>query len=166
MNDSSGSSVSSTGLSPQKMLDSRASSFMHNGAGPLGTLAGGLDQAPSSVYQGNFNTTSGEAVATANKYSTSGVDVLGILSRAITRPNPSIALGPVDLSCSFAISDARHPEQPLIYASETFCHLTVIRSTRSSAKTAASSRPPAPRSRRAPNVSTRTTAPSSTSKGI
>ncbi|SPO45837.1 related to white collar 1 protein [Moesziomyces antarcticus] len=124
MNDSSGSSVSSTGLSPQKMLDSRASSFMHNGAGPLGPLAGGLDQAPSSVYQGNFNTTSGEAVATANKYSTSGVDVLGILSRAITRPNPSIALGPVDLSCSFAISDARHPEQPLIYASETFCHLT------------------------------------------
>ena len=125
MNDSSGSSVSSSSLSPQKMMDSRSNSFMATGAaagGGGGT--NGLGEALSSVYQGNFNTTSGEAVPTANKYSTSGVDVLGILSRAITRPNPSIALGPVDLSCSFAISDARHPEQPLIYASETFCHLT------------------------------------------
>lgn len=117
MNDSSGSSVSSSSLSPQKMLDSRSNSF----APPMpGTNAGAIGE----VYQGNFNTTSGEAISTSNKYSSSGVDVLGILSRAITRPNQSIALGPVDLSCSFAISDARHPEQPLIYASETFCHLT------------------------------------------
>lgn len=123
MNDSSGSSVSSSDMSPQKMLDSRSSSFMQSTGVPVGAGSAGLD-ASSSVYQGNFNTTSGEAVATSNKYSASGVDVLGILSRAITRPNPSIALGPVDLSCSFAISDARHPEQPLIYASETFCHLT------------------------------------------
>ncbi|SPO26313.1 related to white collar 1 protein [Ustilago trichophora] len=124
MNDSSGSSVSSSSLSPQKMLDSRSNSFMQTGGAAAGNgSANGLD-APSSVYQGNFNTSSGEAVPTSNKYSSSGVDVLGILSRAITRPNPSIALGPVDLSCSFAISDARHPEQPLIYASETFCHLT------------------------------------------
>lgn len=127
MNDSSGSSVSSSSMSPQKMLDSRSSSFMQQGPSNniVGAAANGnVMGAPSSVYQGNFSTTSGETVPTSNKYSTSGVDVLGILSRAITRPNPSIALGPVDLSCSFAISDARHPEQPLIYASETFCHLT------------------------------------------
>ncbi|KAJ9479647.1 GATA transcription factor [Pseudozyma hubeiensis] len=115
MNDSSGSSVSSSSMSPQKMPDSRSNSYAN---------AGGGVNVPSHVYQGSFNTTSGEAIPTSNKYSSSGVDVLGILSRAITRPNPSIALGPVDLSCSFAISDARHPEQPLIYASETFCHLT------------------------------------------
>ncbi|KAJ1018984.1 hypothetical protein NDA16_004787 [Ustilago loliicola] len=127
MIDSSGSSVSSSSMSPQKVLDSRSSSFMQTGPGAIaagpGANGNGLG-APSSVYQGNFSITSGEAVPTSNKYSTSGVDVLGILSRAITRPNPSIALGPVDLSCSFAISDARHPEQPLVYASETFCHLT------------------------------------------
>ncbi|TKY84723.1 hypothetical protein EX895_005803 [Sporisorium graminicola] len=121
LNDSSGSSVSSSSLSPQKMLDSRSGSFVPLLSG--GATSGGVDP-PSHVYQGNFNTTSGEAIPTSNKYSSSGVDVLGILSRAITRANPSIALGPVDLSCSFAISDARHPEQPLIYASETFCHLT------------------------------------------
>ena len=120
MNDSSGSSVSSSNLSPQKIPDSRSSSF----APPMPTANLGGAVAPPHVYQGSFNTTSGEAISTSNKYSSSGVDVLGILSRAITRPNPSIALGPVDLSCSFAISDARHPEQPLIYASETFCHLT------------------------------------------
>ncbi|SPC64406.1 related to white collar 1 protein [Ustilago sp. UG-2017b] len=126
-NDSSGSSVSSSSTSPQKMLDSRSSSFMQttssNNVASPGATGNGLG-APSSVYQGSFSTTSGEAVPTSNKYSTSGIDVLGILSRAIARPNPSIALGPVDLSCSFAISDARHPDQPLIYASETFCHLT------------------------------------------
>ncbi|GAC95204.1 GATA transcription factor [Pseudozyma hubeiensis SY62] len=125
MNDSSGSSVSSSSMSPQKMPDSRSNSFAPQPAGVSGDggAVGGVD-VPSHVYQGTFNTTSGEAIPTSNKYSSSGVDVLGILSRAITRPNPSIALGPVDLSCSFAISDARHPEQPLIYASETFCHLT------------------------------------------
>lgn len=123
MNDSSGSSVSSSGMSPQKMPDIGSHSFMQSG---LNVSAGGLNgsNAPSSVYQGSFSTTSGEAVSTSNKYSTSGVDVLGILSRAITRPNPGIVLGPVDLSCSFVISDARKPEQPLVYASETFCHLT------------------------------------------
>ncbi|CBQ73535.1 related to white collar 1 protein [Sporisorium reilianum SRZ2] len=120
LNDSSGSSVSSASMSPQKMLDHRSSSFA---PAPPAANNGSVNP-PSLVYQGSFNTTSGEAIPTSNKYSSSGVDVLGILSRAITRTNPSIALGPVDLSCSFAISDARHPKQPLIYASETFCHLT------------------------------------------
>ncbi|EST05104.1 PAS domain protein [Kalmanozyma brasiliensis GHG001] len=121
MNDSSGSSVSSSDMSPQKMLDSRSNSFAPQmPAANVGGNAG----ASAEIYQGNFSTSSGDAIPTSNKYSSSGVDVLGILSRAITRPNQSIALGPVDLSCSFAISDARHPEQPLIYASETFCHLT------------------------------------------
>lgn len=123
MNDSSGSSVSSASLSPQKMQDSRSHSFAVTQTAGLHADNRGVD-VPSHVYQGSFNTISGEAIPTANKYSSSGVDVLGILSRAITRPNPSITLGPVDLSCSFAISDARHPQQPLIYASETFCHLT------------------------------------------
>ncbi|PWZ00082.1 hypothetical protein BCV70DRAFT_160976 [Testicularia cyperi] len=133
MNDSSGSSVSSGSIaSPQKTYDSRSSSFVNNASGPgpgsgvgpgHGMPAPTLEPA-SPVFKGQYNTVSGEEVPTVNKYSTSGVDVLGILSRAITRPNPRISLGPVDLSCSFTISDASHPEQPLVYASETFCHLT------------------------------------------
>ncbi|EPQ26861.1 uncharacterized protein PFL1_05496 [Pseudozyma flocculosa PF-1] len=79
---------------------------------------------PSAVFTGQYSTNTGDEVPTANRYSSSGIDVLGILSRAIARPNPRISLGPVDLSCSFTISDAHHPEQPLLYASETFCHLT------------------------------------------
>ncbi|KAN0065236.1 hypothetical protein ACQY0O_001733 [Thecaphora frezii] len=78
----------------------------------------------SAVFTGHYATDAGTEVPTANRYSTSGIDVLGILSRAITRPDPRISLGPVDLSCSFTISDAHHPEQPLLYASETFCRLT------------------------------------------
>lgn len=89
-----------------------------------GTVASFVEPVPPNVFNAHYQTTSGAQVSTQNKYSASGVDVLGILSRAIVRPNPRIALGPVDLSCSFTISDARHPEQPLIYASNTFCQLT------------------------------------------
>ena len=57
-------------------------------------------------------------------YSASGFDVLSILSRVVNRPNPSIQLGPVDLSCSFVIVDVRRYDCPIVYASPTFCHLT------------------------------------------
>jgi PAS domain-containing protein len=57
-------------------------------------------------------------------YSASGFDVLSILSRVVNRPNPTIQLGPVDLSCSFVIVDVRRYDCPIVYASPTFCHLT------------------------------------------
>ncbi|KAF8551165.1 hypothetical protein OG21DRAFT_319673 [Imleria badia] len=57
-------------------------------------------------------------------YSASGFDVLSVLSRVVNRPNPSIQLGPVDLSCSFVIVDVRRYDCPIVYASPTFCHLT------------------------------------------
>lgn len=57
-------------------------------------------------------------------YSSSGFDLLGALARVVLRPNPKIALGAVDLSCSFTVCDARHPEQPIVYCSDTFCNLT------------------------------------------
>ncbi len=57
-------------------------------------------------------------------YSASGFDILSILSRVASRPNPRILLGPVDLTCSFVVSDARAYDHPIIYCSPTFCQLT------------------------------------------
>lgn len=57
-------------------------------------------------------------------YSASGFDVISILARVLHRPNPTIQLGPVDLSCSFVIVDVRRFDSPIVYASPTFCHLT------------------------------------------
>lgn len=57
-------------------------------------------------------------------YSTSGFDLLSILSRVTTRPNPKIVLGPVDLTCSFVVVDVRRYDRPIVYASPNFCELT------------------------------------------
>ncbi|KIJ58960.1 hypothetical protein HYDPIDRAFT_101687 [Hydnomerulius pinastri MD-312] len=57
-------------------------------------------------------------------YSSTGFDVLSVLSRISNRPNPTIHLGPVDLSCSFAIADVRRHDCPIVYASPTFYRLT------------------------------------------
>lgn len=64
------------------------------------------------------------ASASRHAYSSTGFDLLGALARVVLRPNPRIVLGPVDLSCSFTVCDARHPEQPIIYCTDTFCKLT------------------------------------------
>ncbi|KAJ3411755.1 blue light receptor [Chytridiales sp. JEL 0842] len=53
-------------------------------------------------------------------YSQSGFDLLGILSRIVNRPNPAIAIGNVDFSCSFTVTDPRQYDNPIVYASETF----------------------------------------------
>ncbi|KAF7798496.1 hypothetical protein EIP86_009717 [Pleurotus ostreatoroseus] len=57
-------------------------------------------------------------------YSTSGFDLLSVLARVATRPNPKIALGPVDMTCSFAVVDTRRYDHPIVYASPTFYKLT------------------------------------------
>lgn len=57
-------------------------------------------------------------------YSSSGFDVLSIMARVATRPNPTIRLGPVDLSCSFVIVDVRGYDSPIVYASPGFITLT------------------------------------------
>ncbi|KAF9239897.1 hypothetical protein BU15DRAFT_46272 [Melanogaster broomeanus] len=57
-------------------------------------------------------------------YSTSGLDVVAILSRVINRSNPTIHLGPVDFSCSFTIADVRRHDCPIVYASPMFYRLT------------------------------------------
>ncbi|GLB45102.1 putative PAS domain containing protein [Lyophyllum shimeji] len=57
-------------------------------------------------------------------YSASGFDVLSILARVATRCNPRVALGPVDMTCSFVVVDTRRHDHPIVYCSPTFCRLT------------------------------------------
>ncbi|KAI0349984.1 hypothetical protein OH77DRAFT_1507231 [Trametes cingulata] len=57
-------------------------------------------------------------------YSASGFDLLSILARVVNRPFPKINLGPVDLSCSFVVTDTRRFDSPIVYASPTFYKLT------------------------------------------
>ncbi|KAI8967908.1 putative white-collar-1a protein [Mycotypha africana] len=57
-------------------------------------------------------------------YSSSGFDFIGILSKLVNRPNPQINLGPVDMSCSFLVTDARRYDCPIVYCSPTFEYLT------------------------------------------
>lgn len=57
-------------------------------------------------------------------YSSSGFDMVGVLSRLVNRPNPQINLGPIDMSCSFLVTDARQYDCPIVYCSPTFEHLT------------------------------------------
>jgi PAS domain-containing protein len=57
-------------------------------------------------------------------YSTSGFDLLSIMARIANRPNQTLTLGPVDMSCSFVVVDVRRYDDPIVYASPTFCALT------------------------------------------
>ncbi|KAI8393596.1 white collar one B [Radiomyces spectabilis] len=57
-------------------------------------------------------------------YTSTGFDMLSVLSRVVNRPNPQINLGPIDLSCSFVVVDARQYDFPIIYASPMFERLT------------------------------------------
>ncbi|KAM0752700.1 hypothetical protein T439DRAFT_286870 [Meredithblackwellia eburnea MCA 4105] len=57
-------------------------------------------------------------------YSTSGIDMIGVLAKVAMRKNPEISIGPVDMGCSFLVVDARKFDNPIVYASETFTHLT------------------------------------------
>ncbi|KIY47885.1 hypothetical protein FISHEDRAFT_44361, partial [Fistulina hepatica ATCC 64428] len=58
-------------------------------------------------------------------YSATGFDLLGVLARIVSRPHPTISLGPVDLTCSFCVVDTRQRDSPLIYASPSFTRLTL-----------------------------------------
>lgn len=59
-----------------------------------------------------------------NAYSSSGFDMLGVLMRVATRPNPQIDIGSVDLSCAFVVCDTDMDDCPIVYCSENFERLT------------------------------------------
>ncbi|KAI0244122.1 hypothetical protein L0F63_001596 [Massospora cicadina] len=57
-------------------------------------------------------------------YSASGFDLLKVLAYLANRPNPTINIGPVDLSCAFLLVDVCKPDLPIVYSSPTFQTLT------------------------------------------
>ncbi|KAK5114275.1 hypothetical protein LTR62_002526 [Meristemomyces frigidus] len=59
-----------------------------------------------------------------NAYSSTGFDMLGVLMRVATRPNPEINIGAVDLSCAFVVCDAEKDDIPIVYCSDNFERLT------------------------------------------
>ncbi|KAF2033362.1 white collar-1 transcript variant 1 [Setomelanomma holmii] len=59
-----------------------------------------------------------------NAYSSTGFDMLGVLMRVATRPDPQIDIGSVDLSCAFVVCDAEMDDIPIVYCSDNFERLT------------------------------------------
>lgn len=59
-----------------------------------------------------------------NAYSSSGFDMLGVLTRVATRPKPLINIGAVDMSCAFAVCDVTQHDLPIVYCSDIFERLT------------------------------------------
>ncbi|KAK5995115.1 White collar 1-like protein [Cladobotryum mycophilum] len=54
-------------------------------------------------------------------YSATGYDVMSILLRVMSRPNPKIELGAVDCSVAIVLCDLSLPDSPIVYASDSFC---------------------------------------------
>lgn len=80
------------------------------------TPAGGF---PSSMHQNPHMKTQFK-----NAYSSTGFDMLGVLMRVASRPEPQIDIGSVDLSCAFVVCDADLDDIPIVYCSENFERLT------------------------------------------
>ncbi|KAI0026063.1 putative vivid protein [Xylariomycetidae sp. FL0641] len=60
-------------------------------------------------------------------YAPSGFDMMNILIRVISRPNPIINLGPVDASCALLMCDLQQPDQPVVYVNDACEALTGYR---------------------------------------
>jgi PAS domain-containing protein len=57
-------------------------------------------------------------------YSATGFDLMTILFQVIARPNPKVELGPVDCSVALILCDLEMPDNPIVYATDSFCELT------------------------------------------
>ncbi|KAI0887952.1 putative vivid protein [Annulohypoxylon maeteangense] len=57
-------------------------------------------------------------------YAPSGFDMMSILVRVMSRPNPAIDLGPIDASCALIMCDLQEQDYPVVYASDPFMELT------------------------------------------
>ncbi|CAG84198.1 hypothetical protein B0I72DRAFT_136227 [Yarrowia lipolytica] len=57
-------------------------------------------------------------------YSSSGFDIVSLLYQVINRKNPQVDIGPVDLSCSFLVTDVSTDDNHIVYMSGAFEQLT------------------------------------------
>ena len=79
-----------------------------------------------SFPSGETNPSSSQALTTQypNAYSSSGFDMLEVLTRVATRPKPQINIGAVDMSCAFVVCDYSSHDCPIVYCSDNFERLT------------------------------------------
>jgi PAS domain-containing protein len=114
------SADSSGQRSNESLTDSGISAVSANGK-PEG-LAG---RNPTPALQTETSiSSSGPAPIRSNLYSQSGFDMLQILSLVANRPNPTIDIGAVDLSCAFVVCDVEAYDIPIVYCSEVFEQMT------------------------------------------
>lgn len=57
-------------------------------------------------------------------YAPSGLDVMNMLFRVVSRPNPQVVLGPVDCSVALVLCDMAQADAPIVYVSDSFSELT------------------------------------------
>ncbi|KAI5480513.1 hypothetical protein MNV49_000666 [Pseudohyphozyma bogoriensis] len=101
-------------MPPPPPLMARRPSLPASPQSPFDPAALGLPLPPPPSSNKNFE----------GLYSSSGMDIMSILSKVVTRPNPEIQIGPVDMACAFLVTDARKFDNPIVYASETFSVMT------------------------------------------
>jgi PAS domain-containing protein len=103
-------------LDPRQKLSSEAFEQIKNTTSNWSVPSGGF---PSTMHSNPHQKTQFK-----DAYSSSGFDMLGVLMRVATRPNPQIDIGSVDLSCAFVVCDADMDDIPIVYCSENFERLT------------------------------------------
>lgn len=135
---SSSSSATAAGKAPERSstmptsamnsssLSSSATPFPSSSGGTTATAANLLSSGGLSglVQPGTLATSTPSGANMPGLYSTTGFDILGVLARVASRRDPKTVLGPVDCSCSFTVVDVRKFDNPIVYASPTFCQLT------------------------------------------
>ncbi|KAI1211342.1 putative vivid protein [Annulohypoxylon truncatum] len=83
--------------------------------------AGGVG--PSAIALGQHDNVH-DSVIYPGLYAPSGFDMMSILVRVMSRPNPVIELGPIDASCALIMCDLQQLDCPVVYVSEPFTELT------------------------------------------
>ncbi|KAK9364797.1 hypothetical protein V1509DRAFT_600737 [Lipomyces kononenkoae] len=118
--------LSSGSAGSQPLLNPSLSLYDRIGAANQETAASALERSPRLLpYSGVIGPDSGtEVPRITGTYSSNGIDIVSVLSKVATRPSPLIDIGPIDMSCSFVVCDARKVDLPIVYCSETFEDLT------------------------------------------
>lgn len=122
------SSVENPLFQPETMITNRA--LAHSTSSPEDAAAVARrslqssvqSQSPSQPPQLQRNDTP-PTVPGPLLYSSSGFDMIGVLARVASRKDPQVLLGPVDFTCSFVVSDATKPDEPIVYCSPTFVRM-------------------------------------------
>lgn len=78
---------------------------------------------PSSMTMGQHDNVH-DSVIYPGLYAPSGFDMMSILVRVMSRPNPIVELGPIDASCALIMCDLQQHDCPIVYASDPFMELT------------------------------------------